>query len=357
MDARVSIARIISLAALALALTASVATAAGPGTVHLRGTVYTFDNQEPIAGATVRVEEVAGAVATSGTDGSYDLEVPDGTRVTPFVEAAGHHGIDLQTFTTQGADLGHVNFQIPTTGTYGALAGLLNVPLDASGNPAQCVVVSTFSTVNVRDATFDQFVAYGAHGVAGATASATPALPNPTYFNESVIPDPSQTQSSNDGGVIWTGVPDGVYRFHASHPSTRFADFVATCEAGRLVNANPQQGFYELRAGESNDEAVDAKLTKAKVKRAAHGRRTLKAKLDAGEYVSAAAVLKRGSKTLAKLPAPAGPGSFAAGSHAFALKIKRGVTAKRAKLTITVEDGIGNSTKLVKQVRLPASSG
>lgn len=353
MHARTWIAGTVAVLALALPGSAAAAT----DTVHLRGTVYSFDNQEPIVGATVRVEEVAGPVATSGADGTYDLEVPNGTRITPYVEAPGYHGIDLQTFTTQGRDLERVNFQIPTTGTYGALAGLLSVPLDAEGNPAQCAVVSTFSTVNVRDATFDQFVAYGAHGVAGATASATPALASPIYFNESVIPDPSQPQSSNDGGVIWTGIPDGVYRFHASHPSTRFADFVATCQAGRLVNANPPQGFYELRPGETNDEAVDAKLGKAKVKGAAHGRRTLVAKLDADEYVAAGAKLTKGSKTLAKVKAPTGPEAFAAGRRSLELKLKRGLDAKGAKLTVTVEDAIGNSTKLKRQVSIPAPTG
>jgi hypothetical protein len=106
--------------------------------------------------------------------------------------------------------------------------------------------------VNVRDLSFEDFVAYGAHGVAGATASARPALPDPIYFNESVIPDPSLTESSVDGGVLWLDVPAGVYRFRAHHPSARFASFIATCEPGRLVNANPPQGLYQLKPGEKD---------------------------------------------------------------------------------------------------------
>ena len=98
----------------------------------------------------------------------------------------------------------------------------------------------------MRDLGLRQFTGYGAHGVAGATAFATPSLPAPIYFNDDVIPDPAQPLSSIDGGVIWTGVPTGVYRLRARHPSTRFASFVATCRPGRVVNANPPWGFHEL---------------------------------------------------------------------------------------------------------------
>lgn len=220
--------------------------------IHISGTAYAFDNQLPIAGATIRVAELPKAKAKSAADGSYDLVVPAGTRVTPYIEAAGFHGIYLQTFFTGRKDIPRVNFQVPSVGIYHALAALLGVELGPDDNPENCVVVSTFSTVNVRDLSFEDFVAYGAHGVAGATASARPALPDPIYFNASVIPDPSLDESSIDGGVLWLDVPAGVYRFSAHHPSARFASFIATCEPGRLVNANPPQGLYQLKPGEKD---------------------------------------------------------------------------------------------------------
>ena len=99
----------------------------------------------------------------------------------------------------------------------------------------------------MRTLSFNGFVRYGAHGVAGATASATPALPSPFYFNEQVIPDPAQRRSSKDGGVIWTRVRSGRYVVRAKHPSRRFASFVATCKPGRIVNANPPWGLHELK--------------------------------------------------------------------------------------------------------------
>jgi hypothetical protein len=233
--------------ALALAL-AGTATASA-ATVHLRGTAYEFNNTKVrLGGAQIRVAEDPTLGATTRADGTYDLKVPAGRKVTPYINAAGHHTIYLQTFTTRaGDDLANVNFQTPSDAVYSALATLLQVPLAPDGNPAQCAIVSTFSTRDVRGLDYADFVAYGAHGVAGATATASPAIPNaPVYFNKDVIPDRSQPKSSADGGVIWTGVPTGTYKITGHHPTTRFAPFTATCAPGRIVNANPPWGLHEL---------------------------------------------------------------------------------------------------------------
>ncbi|WCB96968.1 hypothetical protein DSM104299_05738 [Baekduia alba] len=232
-------------AAVAASMTAATASAA---TVHLRGTAYEFNNTKlKLGGAQIRVAEDPTLGATAAADGTYDLKVPSGRSVTPYVNAAGHHTIYLQTFTTvAGRDLERVNFQTPSDAIYGALAALLQVPVGADGNPVQCAIVSTFSTRDVRDLDYDAFVGYGAHGVAGATASATPALPAPVYFNKDVIPDRSQPMSSADGGVIWPVVPAGRYTIKASHPTSAFAPFTATCAPGRVVNANPPWGVHQL---------------------------------------------------------------------------------------------------------------
>jgi hypothetical protein len=217
--------------------------------VTIKGTAYAFDNQDPIAGATIRARGAPGVSATSRADGKYRLKVPDGAKVTPYVDADGYHGIFLQTFATHGRDLRRVNFQIPTEGTYLALAALLDVELDANGDPLRCAIVTTASTVKVRKLSFPEFVAYGAHGVANATASTTPALPDPVYFNERVIPDPSLAETSKDGGIIWTEVPRGKYKVSAEHPTKRFASFRATCRDGRVVNANPPWGLHQVKRG------------------------------------------------------------------------------------------------------------
>jgi hypothetical protein len=239
------------LAALVVALAAfaapsTTAVAKPPATVHFRGTAYEFSAPPVIAGASIRVAELPRARATTRPDGSYDLVVPNRAKVTPYIVAAGYHTIYLQTFTTAGRNLRNVNFQTPTEDIYAALAGLLGISLDAAGNPANCAIVSTFSTRRIRTLDYKQFRAFGAHGVAGGIASSKPPLPRPIYFNEDVLPDPAQLLSSKDGGVIWTEVPAGVYMIRGHSKTTRFARFVATCEPGRIVNANPPWGLYEL---------------------------------------------------------------------------------------------------------------
>ena len=215
--------------------------------MHLRGTAYEFNQTHTLlAGATIRVAEFPRLRAVVQRDGRYDLVVPDRATVTPYIVARGYHTVYLQTFTTDGEDLANVNFQTPTDAVYRGLVALLKVPVDAHGNLVACAIVSTFNTRNVRDLSYAQFIAYGAHGVAGATAGARPPLARPVYFNKNVLPDPKQKSSSVDGGVVWTGVPSGVYTITAHDPRTAFASFVATCRPGRVVNANPPWGLYQL---------------------------------------------------------------------------------------------------------------
>src|SRR5262245_25412089 len=320
--------------------------------IHVRGTVYTFGAETPIAGATVRVAELPGVSAETGPDGGYDLVVSDGTRFTPYAEAAGHHRIYLQTYVSQGKDLDRVNFQMPSDAAYNGLASILSVPRDANNELVSCAIVSTFSTVNVRDVSFSDFIAYtaanGGHGVAGATASASPALPNPIFFNESVIPDPSRTESSVDGGVIWPVVPAGVYRLTAHHPATRFAPFRATCEPGRVVNANPPQGFYELHPGEKVDTSVAASLASTHFDLSGSDA-LLKARVKAREYVAVSGALRRGKKTRAKRRTK----GYAPGKRTLAFPVAAGLAGRRIAVKRTVEDAQGNVKKVSRKLRVP----
>jgi hypothetical protein len=317
--------------------------------IHVSGVVYTFDNQVPIVGATVRVAEVPGASATSGPGGRYDMVVPDGTRFTPYADAAGHHRIYLQSFVSQGHDINRVNFQIPTEGTYDLLGDLLSVPRDANNELVDCGVVSTFSTADVRNMTHDEFVAYGAHGVAGATASATPALPKPVYFNAAVLPDVNRTESSEDGGVIWPVVKPGVYRFEASHPTRRFASFQATCAPGRVVNANPTRGFFELLPGEELDRTVRAKLAKTRFDLS--GRKPLlRVRVQAGEYTAVTVGLLTGKKMRAKRSTR----GYAPGKRSVKVLLPGALSDRRVVAQISIEDGEGNVKTVRRRLQAPA---
>lgn len=65
------------------------------------------------------------------------------------------------------------------------------------------------------------------HGDAGATMTISPASPEsigPIYFNESVIPDLAQPDTSLDGGVTWVNMPvPSTYYVSAVKPGVTYA--------------------------------------------------------------------------------------------------------------------------------------
>ncbi len=214
----------------------------GP-TVNLHG--YTFEfgsNGKPVVGAKLRLAEYPSLSATSDEGGSYVLRVPDGLASTPVVDHPGFKLMHLQTFTPAGKDLNNVNFQMVSPIIYDIFTAILEVEPD----PEKCQISSTVNTKEIRDLDLEAFRAYGAHGVAGATVSAEPAVDDLVYFNENVIPNRSLTETSDDGGVVWPNVTPGTYVMSAEHPDTSFASFTATCVAGRFINAGPPWGLREL---------------------------------------------------------------------------------------------------------------
>lgn len=232
--------------------TACVPHPAPQRTVTLSGHAYRFNQTSTdIVGAEIRIDELPELSATTDATGYWELEVPKGATVTPYIVAASYNTIYLQTFADVRADLTDLNFQTPHATTFAGLYQLLTyfgggVAPDANG----CVIVSTVSVPEVVGMPFDQFRTYNPHGIAGATASGVTAggqaAPAPIYFDHTVTPNPTITSTSNDGGVVWVNVPEGVYTMSASHPDHEFETFVATCEQGRVINANPPQGLHAL---------------------------------------------------------------------------------------------------------------
>jgi hypothetical protein len=345
--AGLALASLLTLAALALPA------ASAEKTVTISGHAYVFNQSEmPIAGAVIRVRERPNLSATTDANGDYELEVPADTSVTPYIEPPdGYNEIDLQTFHTRDRRIVNANFQTPADAEYNGLAALLAVPLGPDGRPEQCVIVTTASGRNVRGVDFETFRERTPHGVPGATAHTKPALPQPVYFNESVIPDRTQTQTSGDGGIIWTEVPAGRYRVITESPSTRFASFLATCEPGRIVNANPPWGAYEL-AGE--EKPLGSGVVAGSVGRLGRGhkrgRRLVITAFHTAEPLKATLSLERSGQEISP---PRSRGGIGPGGDKFPYAVSNRAAAGPANLVVQLTDKAGDSVIEKVKLRLP----
>ncbi|HEY8207888.1 MAG TPA: hypothetical protein VIG99_10440, partial [Myxococcaceae bacterium] len=140
-------------------------------------------------------------------------------------------------------DITNAHFQFIPEPVYAFLAMSLGI------DPASplCNIASTVSVKALRNLDFDGLMAFGPQGEAGATVSSRPSLPGPIYFNEQTLPDPTLTQTTNDGGVLFINVPVGTYRLSAHHPLHHFAKMTVTCAPGRFINPSPPWGLWEKR--------------------------------------------------------------------------------------------------------------
>ncbi len=350
-------------AALALTLTlagAGMVPASGKSTVNISGNAYAFifgGNNDRLEGAVIRVEEFPDLQTTAGANGAYSLQVPNNATITPYAEFPGYYPTHLQTFHTDGTDLRHVNFQVPEMSIAKALAGITGAKFDAdTGLLDKCAIVSTFFEIEGRTIeNFDQFHDFHPHGVEGSTATQTPVSGRKYYFNKDVIPDPDQESSSRDGGVLWADVERGTYAVTGANPDARFASFRATCVPGRLVNANPPWGLYQLAINESTNPAalrersVAASLKSVKVKRTAQGRRTLNVRVRADQDVAvdvAASQGKRGKDWTR---------SAAYESAAFALRLPKWVRPGGLRVTVKLRSEAGNVRKVNVVVSVPSA--
>lgn len=360
-----------ALAALALTTGAKAAPANVPSTVEISGRAFVFNHMSTgISGATIKVREFPRLSAITDELGDYRLTVPNDATVTPYIvpgeglltqrnidgepyaQMQAHwNEIDLQTFHTRGEDIENANFQAPRDEEYNALKAILQVPAGSDGRPEQCVIVTTSSARNVRDVDFRTYWVNTPHGVEGATAFGRPGIGEPTYFNHLVIPDPTQPHSSNDGGIIWPVVPTGTYRIITEHPTTRFASFLATCEPGRIVNANPPMGAYELNPRERPRmfSKVAATVPRVRAYRKG-GNRFVILRVKSGERVRFLANLRRGARGLAT----SGHRFVAPGDRLIRIRINRPrVRAGAAWLRVWLADASGEAVPRTYRVNLP----
>lgn len=380
MGFRISLVRIVAAAAAAAgialgalvpsgAAAAGATTSAGEGTVTISGKAFRFGKRYPVlVNALIKVREYPELWTLSDEKGDYELEVPDDANVTPYIVSGWngnykdprtdpldpltqhYNSIDLQTFHTRGEDIVNANFQTPTDAEYNSLKALLKVPSSADNRPEQCVIVTTSSARNVRGVDYDTYWDRTPHGVAGATSYTLPDMLRPMYFNDAVLPDPNQQSSSGDGGIIWAIVPTGTYRVITEHPDTRFASFLATCAPGRVVNANPPWGAYELAPGEQPLAAsnVAAKVTAAKAARKGRRARNVTVSIEAGERVDATATLTKGGKTIGRKTV-----GLDAGDRTIRFAVKPGVKPGKATVEVGLADAAGVSFASTHTVKLP----
>ena len=347
----------LSLAAIAVAAAAMPATGAasarGPAeeTVTISGRAYAFNHMDTyLEGATIRVREDASLTAVTDANGDYELELPTDTTVTPYIDPpVGYNEIDLQTFHTRFRDIRNANFQTPADAEYNGLAGLLSALYDIEfrpdGRPEQCVIVTTSSARNVRGVDYQTFWDRTPHGVAGATSIGEPELPQPTYFNEFVIPDPNQPSSSEDGGIIWPEVEAGRYRVMTDAPDADFASFLASCEPGRIVNANPPWGAYELASGEKPLRAGTAVGGIDAVK-ASKG--AVKVTLGAAEALDARVKLKSGESTQSSEEL-----ALKSGTTRLKLPFRKRARGTTGEVVLKLTDAAGEKVKSTENVKLP----
>jgi hypothetical protein len=209
--------------------------------IDVSGDAFAFGPYTMIADADVRVLELPDFTTSTDSAGHWVFpDLPAGAQATFVFEKAGFPRLYTKTFTLPDSGMiERVTFQVPDNATYAALAAIVGIDPD----PTTCQIASTVTRVG--KSLYDE----GAHGEAGATVAIDPALPaehGPIYFNAQVIPDADLTETSEDGGILYTNVPACVYTIRASKDGVMFEEVVITCDPDVLVNPSPPHGLQAL---------------------------------------------------------------------------------------------------------------
>lgn len=341
----------------AMLLLAGFSQSAGAAnTVTISGNAYAFifaGNEDRLEGAKIGIEELPDLTTTAGPNGAYAIAVPDDTTVTPYATFEGYYPTHVQTFHTSGEDLRQVNFQMPALTTYNLLAGYVAAEQNPDDTLKECGIVSTFFQKEGRSfPDFDDFHDFRPHGVIGSTATATPTAGRQFYFNSSVLPDPEQESSSRDGGVLWVDVTKGTYQVVGSRDTTRHSSFIATCAPGRLVNANPPWGLFEMAGNEAVNPAVlpdtqlHARLAAAVVRRQGK-RRILRVRIRSTEWITADIQVRQGRSRVKRRA------WLEAGRSLINLPLPSRFTRRSAVLRVKLTDTAGNTTTTPAGIALP----
>ena len=236
---------------------------------ELPGTPYGLIN-----GATVSILEMPELQTTTNMEGEFTIEgLPVGSQATLVLEHENHPLTYSKTHTVPDTDLDDLTFQVPTNFLFGLIEdGLVEGGVVEGVDPLKCQMVSTFTRVGKT------IGSPGHHGEPGAIVSVAPANDSeagPIYFGDNVIPDPSRTYSSLDGGVLLLNVDPGEYTLSAScvadptdlraeYPpvenegeslrcqteDVQFESILMKCQPGVFLNASPSYGLQALPPAE-----------------------------------------------------------------------------------------------------------
>lgn len=209
--------------------------------ITVSGNAFSFPDYERIVGATIRILESPGTETLTVAEGYFEfIDMPAGMTATFVIDAEGYPETQTKTFTLPETDLEQVTFQVPNFEMYDMLAGLAGIVVDDT----KCQMVTTVTVVGLS--IYDEGYT---HGEAGATVTIVPSIPaehGPVYFDDAVLPNPALTESSGDGGVLFTNVPVGEYDLYAEKTGVDFISPHLKCRAGVLVNASPPYGLQAL---------------------------------------------------------------------------------------------------------------
>lgn len=194
-----------------------------------------------VEGAEVSILEFPEMKMVTAADGKFKFDgLPVDADITLVMSHPDYHPIQTGTHTLPDEGLQRITFQAVSHAIYGALAQIVGVTPDET---KYCQMVTTVTRVgkSIYDA--------GAHGEAGVVVTLDPPLPieqGPIYFNTQVIPDPSLTETSDDGGVLFAQVPPGEYTWTATKVGAEFRPVRMKCRIGYLINASPPWGLQRL---------------------------------------------------------------------------------------------------------------
>jgi hypothetical protein len=194
-----------------------------------------------ISGATVSILEFPDMQVVTAADGHFKFDnLPVGADITLVLEHPDYHAIQTGTHVLPDEGLERISFQAVSHGIYEAFGAIVEVTPD---DTKYCQMVTTVTRVG--KSIYDP----GAHGEEGVIVTLDPPLPaenGPVYFNTMVIPDKSLTETSDDGGVLYSQVPPGDYRWTATRAGATFREVRMKCRIGYLINAAPPWGLQRL---------------------------------------------------------------------------------------------------------------